>query len=103
MLGLPEWWPRFRRRSVSRSTGRIHRALDDIIATLRKRPDLERSSFIGQLLAARDEETGEPLSDEAIRNEATVIFLAGHETTANTLAFAWFLVSQAPDCPGPPA
>jgi cytochrome P450 len=96
LLGLPEWWPRFRPPSVSRSTRRIHRALDDIIATLRKRPDTERSSFIGQLFAARDEETGEPLSDEAIRNEATVIFLAGHETTANTLAFAWFLVSQAP-------
>jgi cytochrome P450 len=97
LLGLPEWWPRYRRRAVSRSTRRIHRALDDIIATLRQRPDQERSSFIGQLFAVRDQETGEPLSDDAIRNEATVVFLAGHETTANTLAFAWFLVSQAPD------
>jgi cytochrome P450 len=35
------------------------------------------------------------LSHEAVRNEAAVIFMAGHETTANCLAWAWFLLSQA--------
>ena len=97
MLGLPDWWPRFRPSSLFRSTRRIQRTLDDIIATYRKRGDAAGSSFIGQLLEARDEETGEKLSPEALRNEAIVIFMAGHETTANTLAFAWFLISQAAD------
>ena len=45
------------------------------------------------MLEARDE-NGEPLSREAIISEAAVIFMAGHETTANTLAWAWFLLSQ---------
>jgi cytochrome P450 len=97
LLGLPDWWPRWRPPTLFRSTRRIQRTLDDIIATWRKRANAEGSSFIGQLLEARDEETGEPLSHEAVRNEAIVIFMAGHETTANTLAFAWFLISQAPD------
>jgi len=90
-------WPRWRPPRLFRSTRRIQRTLDHIIATYRKRADAEGSSFIGQLLEARDEEPGEPLSHEAVRNEAIVIFMAGHETTANTLAFAWFLISQAPD------
>jgi cytochrome P450 len=97
LFGLPDWWPRLRPSSLFRSTRRIQRTLDDIIDTYRKRADGEGTSFIGQLLGARDDETGEPLSTEAVRNEAIVIFMAGHETTANTLAFAWFLVSQAPD------
>ena len=54
-------------------------------------------SVIGHLLEARDEETGRPLDRAALRNEAAVIFMAGHETTANTLAWAWFLLSQAPE------
>jgi cytochrome P450 len=97
LLGLPDWWPRLRPPALFRSTRRIQRTLDDIIATYRKRASGEGSSFIGQLLEARDAETGEPLTPEALRNEAIVIFMAGHETTANTLAFAWFLISQAPD------
>ena len=40
--------------------------------------------------------TGQPMTRGAFRNEAAVLFMAGHETTANTLAWAWFLLSQAP-------
>jgi cytochrome P450 len=53
--------------------------------------------MIGHLLEARDPSTGEPLDTAAIRNEAAVIFMAGHETTANTLAWTWYLLSQAPE------
>src|SRR5207253_5727955 len=44
-----------------------------------------------------DPETGEPLDDAALRNEAAVIFMASHETTANSLAWSWYLLSQAPE------
>ena len=57
----------------------------------------KQKSVIGQLIEARDQETGEPLDDEALRNEAVVIFMAGYETTSSTLSFAWFLISQAAD------
>ncbi len=53
--------------------------------------------LVGRLLAVRDEDSGAPLSDDAIRNEVAVLFMAGHETTANTLAWALYLLSQAPD------
>jgi len=97
LLGLPDAWPRWRRGALFRSAGRIQRTIGDIIEACRGGAPGTEHSFIRQLLEARDEETGEPLSDAAIRNEAIVIFMAGHETTANTMAFAWFLLSQAPD------
>jgi cytochrome P450 len=96
LLGMPDWVPRFQRAAVYRAVRRIHRVVDDIVST-RGRADSGDVSVIARLIDARDPDTGEPLDATAIRNEAAVIFLAGHETTANTLSFAWFLLSQASD------
>ena len=79
-----------------RAVRRIHRVIDDIIMGYRGREASESVSLIGRLINARDPDTGEALDLAAVRNEAVVIFMAGHETTANTLAFVWFLLSQAP-------
>jgi cytochrome P450 len=97
LLGLPDWLPRLYGGSIRRATERIHRILDDIIASYRARPRDSEASVIGLLLDARDQDTGEPLDAEALRSEAAVIFMAGHETTANSLAWTWYLLSQAPD------
>jgi cytochrome P450 len=96
LVGLPDWLPRWYGPSIRRSVARIHGVLDDVIGTMRARRDQE-PSVISRLLDARDEETGAPLDMQAIRNEAAVLFMAGHETTANTLAWTWYLLSQAPD------
>jgi cytochrome P450 len=95
LLGLPEWLPRFRGRALRKSKARILAVLDEIIDGYHAKKEAGEASVIGGLLDARDDQ-GNPLSREAIRNEAAVIFMAGHETTANTLAWAWFLLSQAP-------
>ena len=42
----------------------------------------------------RDEETGEGLTDQELRNEVTTFIGAGNETTAVTLAWAWYLLSK---------
>jgi cytochrome P450 len=49
------------------------------------------------LLVGAGHETGEPMSDEQIRDEAMTLFLAGHETTAAALTWTWFLLAQHPD------
>jgi cytochrome P450 len=49
------------------------------------------------LMAARDEATGAGLDDEALRGEITTMIFAGHETTANTLTWACYLLAQQPD------
>src|SRR5438552_18414706 len=53
-------------------------------------------SMIGRLFDTRHTENGAALDREALRNEAAVIFMAGHETTANSLAWTWYLLSQSP-------
>ena len=77
LFALPDWWPRLRRRSLFMSTHRIQRTLDEIIEACRNRVPGTEHSFIRALLDARDEETGELLSNDAVRNEAIVIFMAG--------------------------
>ena len=96
LLGLPEWFPRLQAPAIYRSVRRIKDTLDGVIRQCRARHCDGEDSVIGMLLDARDA-AGAPLDPEAVRNEAAVIFMAGHETTANCLAWAWFLLSEAPD------
>jgi cytochrome P450 len=48
------------------------------------------------LLAAHDED-GSQMSDRQLRDEVMTLFLAGHETTALTLSWAWYLLAQNPE------
>lgn len=96
LLDLPEWLPRWYPRPVRRSVKRIHAVLDDIIDELARRRDRAEATIIDRLFDACDPETGAPLGRQALRNEAAVLFMAGHETTANALAWTWYLLSQAP-------
>ena len=52
--------------------------------------------LLDRLVAARDSETGKGMSDEEIRDEVVIIFLAGHETTALAMTYVWYLLSQHP-------
>ena len=49
------------------------------------------------LLNARDPETGESMTDRQLRDEVTMMFIAGHESTAMALTWAWYLLSMHPD------
>jgi cytochrome P450 len=81
------------------STRRFWRAramLDEIVYGLiaRRRADPhDRSDALSMLLAAGDME-GKASSDEQIRDEIMTLFMAGHETTANTLTWSLFLLAQ---------
>jgi cytochrome P450 len=61
-------------------------------------PDESPMDLVAMLLAARDPENpAEPgMSDAQIRDEAMTIFLAGHETTANAMAWTWHLLATSP-------
>lgn len=67
-----------------------------VIAEHRADPDLEqREDILSMLLLARDED-GEPLSDEELRDELMTLLLAGHETTASSLSWAFEQLTQNP-------
>ncbi len=75
----------------------LDRQVYGVIAARRRATDLEeRRDILSLLLQARTEE-GEELSDKELRDELLVLVLAGHETTANSLAWAWERLLRAPD------
>ena len=55
------------------------------------------SDLLSLLLDAQDADTGERMTDTQIRDEAMTLLLAGHETTANALAWTFHLLADAPE------
>jgi cytochrome P450 len=73
------------------------KALDEVVLTIireRRASGQEGADLLGLLMAARDEESGAAMDDRQLRDEVMTIFLAGHETTANLLAWTFFLLSK---------
>jgi cytochrome P450 len=86
------------------STRRFRAAIERLDRTIygiideRRRSGEDRGDLLSMLLLAQDEEgDGGGMSDRQVRDEAMTLFLAGHETTANALAWTWYLLAQHPD------
>jgi len=56
---------------------------------------VDRGDVLSMLLASRDDD-GRPMPHEQVRDEAMTILLAGHETTANALTWAFYLLQRHP-------
>lgn len=52
--------------------------------------------LLQMLLDARYQDTGEPMNEQQLLDESKIIFVAGHETSANALAWTWYLLAQHP-------
>jgi cytochrome P450 len=68
----------------------------DIIAQ-RRREGRDYGDLLSMLLAVRDEDTGEGMNDEQLRDEVLTLILAGHETTATALSWIWYRLSEHPE------
>jgi cytochrome P450 len=77
--------------------GFLDRPTYDVIAARRAAADLEGRHDILSLLLQAQTEDGEALTDHELRDELLSLVLAGHETTANTLAWAWERLVRTPD------
>jgi cytochrome P450 len=95
-LGLTDRLPTpgFRRFQAARAV--LRGAVDHVIAERRRHPTEDRD-LLSMLLSARDEETGEGMTDEQLRVEVTTFLLAGQETTSLALTWTWYLLSQHAD------
>jgi cytochrome P450 len=92
-LTLPERVPTRRNRRFNEAK----RLLDEMVFGLineRRRTGEDNGDLLSMLLAARDEDTGEGMSDQQIRDEVLTMILAGHETTGAALTWTWYLLSQ---------
>ncbi len=74
--------------------------LDEIVyAIINQRlehPQRERDDLLNMLLDARYDD-GSPMPIKQVRDEVMALLVAGHETTANTLSWGWYLLDQNPD------
>jgi cytochrome P450 len=92
LLHVPEWLTGLvspRRGSESFDE------LDDRLLHGRE-PDIRPKQLLACLIAARDSETGGGMTAKEVRAQIVTIFMAGHETTAQALAWTWYLLSQHP-------
>jgi len=76
-------------RAKARLDATIFRLINE-----RRASGVDAGDLLSMLILAQDEEggTGE-MTDQQVRDEALTLFLAGHETTANALAWAWYLLA----------
>jgi cytochrome P450 len=91
---VPDWVPtpgnlRYR-RAVQRLDALVHRFIREHRERNRRGTDL-----LSMLMATRTE-SGEPMPDTQIRDEAVTLLLAGHETTALVLSWTWALLARHP-------
>jgi cytochrome P450 len=89
--------PRFERVALRRLPGLgwlgdAYDVLDEVARTAATSSDAELVASLRELAADVPE-----LSDEAVRDELLTLLLAGHETTAVTLSWAWWLLDRHPD------
>lgn len=63
----------------------------------RRRTATDTGDLLAMLMLAEDEATGERMSDQQLRDEMLTMLVAGHETTATALTWAWGLLDAHPD------
>lgn len=92
---LPGWVP-------TPSNLRYQKAIEKLDAIIygiinqRRTSGKDTGDLLSLLLQVRDEDDGTGMTNQQVRDEAMTLFLAGHETTANTMTWTWFLLSQHP-------
>ena len=95
IMPLPMWIPTPANRRMNRAVRQLDDVIYRIIRQRREQPS-DRGDLLSLLLQARDEDDGSVMTDKQLRDEAMTLFLAGHETTALTLSWAWYLLAQHP-------
>jgi cytochrome P450 len=92
--------PLFIPTKANRGFRRARRTLDTTVYRIiaeRRRSGADHGDLLSMLMQARDADTGEALTDEAVHNEVALLMFAGHETTAVALTWTFYLLSQYPE------
>lgn len=91
---IPLWIPTPRNVRAQFGIRRLEKIIYRIIAE-RRASGRDAGDLLSTLLAAQDED-GSRMTNRQLRDETITLFLAGHETTANALAWTWWLLAQNP-------
>lgn len=92
-LLLPDWAPTPGKRRYRRAIAGLEAIVDRVIEERQADPD--GTDVVSRLLAAGPD-GGEPVRPRQLRDEVMTFLIAGHETTAVTLTYAWYLLATHP-------
>lgn len=92
----PEFIPTSRNRRFNKARLFLDKVVYDIIAVRRKQ-GTDAGDLLSMLLLVRDEESGEGMTDEQLRDEVITLLVGGHETGAAALAWTWYLLAKHPE------
>ena len=95
LVMTPKWLPTRLNREANRAVRQLTQIIDRIIQQRRESKE-DTGDLLSMLLHAQDED-GSRMTTQQLRDEALTLFLAGHETTASTLSWTWWLLAQNPD------
>ena len=93
---IPFWLPTPANLKLKRTVSRLDRIIHALIDERRKE-GAGRGDLLSLLIQARDENDGSGMTDKQLRDEVMTLFLAGHETTANALTWAIYLLGEHPE------
>lgn len=96
VVKFPASFPTARNRRFRQAITNAEQIVYGLIAE-RRRGQGNADDLLSLLMAARDEETGEGLSDRELRDQALTIIGAGYETTTQALAWTWYLLAKHPE------
>ena len=92
----PRWLPTPARHRARAANSALHQIANDILQGCRADPTRD-APLVQALIATTDPETGQALSDDEICHELVIFMAAGHDTTATTLAYAFWALGRNPD------
>lgn len=95
LVSIPAWLPTAQNRRDKHALELLDEIIEGIIDERRASKE-DRGDLLSMLLLAQDDADGQ-MTDRQVRDEAMTLFLAGHETTAVTLSWAWLLLAQHPE------
>ena len=96
LLRLFPWLPTSGNKKFLRANRRLNEIVYKLIEEHRK-PGADKENIVGRLLAVNEAEPEDMMSDEQIRDEIVTLMLAGHETSATGLTWAFYLLSKHPE------
>ena len=93
---LPQSFPTPRNRRFKKAVETADKLFYEVI-TQRRRDGGRADDLLSMLMEARDDETGEAMSDKELRDQALTIIGAGYETTTQALTWTWYLLAKHPE------
>jgi len=93
---IPLWMPTPGNQREKQAYSELKRIVNIVIAKRRKSTE-RYDDLMAMLMEMKDEDTGEMMSDEQIRDEVVTIFLAGHETTSVALTWLFHCLDENPE------